>query len=224
MYGTDHAVPSPALARIVADANAARDDIVVRIETLTDYIRAFDASVVEPGASGPAGVPVWTGELRSAARANMLMNVTSARIDIKMAAARAERALERYAEPLAALHGRAWPDRLLELAWRRVIDNSAHDSICGCSQDAVVDQVLTRFAEAEQIGRGIVTAAIRPLAEAAPRGAVVVVNPSPFARTDVVEVELDAPAEWESAELELPDGRRLATQLVNRPDTRLRRA
>ena len=101
MYGTDHAVPSPALAAIVADANAARPDIVVRIETLSDYIRAFDAAVADPDVPDPATAPVWTGELRSAARANMLMNVTSARIDIKMAAARAERALERYAEPLA---------------------------------------------------------------------------------------------------------------------------
>ena len=47
----------------------------------------------------------WTGELRSGARANMLMNVISARVDLKRAAARAERRLERYAEPLAALHG-----------------------------------------------------------------------------------------------------------------------
>jgi len=39
MYGTDHAVPSPRLAEIVADANARRDDIVVRIETLTRYIQ-----------------------------------------------------------------------------------------------------------------------------------------------------------------------------------------
>jgi mannosylglycerate hydrolase len=223
MYGTDHAVPSPALARIVADANAARGDIVVRIETLTDYIRAFDASVADPDSPDPEVAPVWTGELRSAARANMLMNVTSARIDIKAAAARAERTLERYAEPLAALHGGSWPERLLELAWRRVVDNSAHDSICGCSQDAVVDQVLTRFAEAEQIGRGVVTAALRPLAAAAPRGSLVVVNPSPFVRTDVVEVELDVPAAWETVDLELPDGRRLATQLVDRPETVLRR-
>jgi len=223
MYGTDHAVPSPALARIVADANAARDDIVVRIETLTDYIRAFDVSVADPDLPDPAVAPVWTGELRSAARANMLMNVTSARIDIKAAAARAERTLERYAEPIAALHGAAWPERLLELAWRRVVDNSAHDSICGCSQDAVVDQVLTRFAEAEQIGRGVVTTATRPLAAAAPRGSVVVANPSPFVRTDVVEVELDVPAAWETVDLELPDGRRLPTQQVDRPETVLRR-
>ncbi len=223
MYGTDHAVPSPRLATIVADANAQRTDIVVRIETLSDYIRAFDAAVADPDQPDPAVAPIWTGELRSAARANMLSNVTSARIDIKAAAGRAERALERCAEPLAAIHGTAWPERLLELAWRRVVENSAHDSICGCSQDVVVNQVLTRFAEAEQIGRGIVTTAIRPLAAAAPRGSVAVVNPSPFARTDVVEVDLDVPAAWETVELALPDGRRIPTQLVDRPETALRR-
>ena len=218
MYGTDHAVPSPRLAEIVENANEQRDDIVVRIETLTRYIQGFDAAPpVAPAA------PVWTGELRSAARANMLMNVTSARIDIKAAAGRAERILERYAEPLAALHGAAWPARLLELAWRRVSDNSAHDSICGCSQDAVVSQVLNRFAEAEQIGRGLATAALRPLAAAAPRGSVVVVNPSPHDRTDLVELDVDVPASWAAVELELADGRRVATQLIERPEAILRR-
>jgi alpha-mannosidase len=223
MYGTDHAVPSPRLAEIVADANTRRADIAVRIETLSTYIRAFDAAVADPAVPDPATAPVWVGELRSAARANMLMNVTSARIDIKVAAGRAERILERYAEPLAALHGSAWPERLLELAWRRVVDNSAHDSICGCSQDAVVNQVLTRYAEAEQIGRGVVTAALRPLAAMAPADAVVVVNPSPHDRTDVVEVDLHVPAAWEAVELALADGRRFATQLLERPDTVLRR-
>ncbi len=223
MYGTDHAVPSPRLAEIVADANTWRADIVVRIETLTSYITAFDTTAVEPDQPVPAPIPTWTGELRSAARANMLMNVTSARIDIKMAAGRAERVLERYAEPIAALHGGAWPERLLELAWRRLVDNSAHDSICGCSQDAVVDQVLGRYAEATQIGDGLVAAALRPLAAAAQLGNVVVVNPSPFARTDVVEVDVPVPAAWSAVALELPDGRRVPTQLVERPETVLRR-
>ncbi|HEX2756566.1 MAG TPA: hypothetical protein VHM48_13950, partial [Candidatus Limnocylindrales bacterium] len=223
MYGTDHAVPSPRLARIVADANAQRDDITVRIETLSTYIGAFDAALADPAAPDPAPTPVWIGELRSAARANMLMNVTSARIDIKAAAGRAERMLERYAEPFAALHGGAWPERLLELAWRRLVDNSAHDSICGCSQDAVVAQVLTRFAEAEQIGRGVLATALRPLAARAPRGTTVVVNPSPHDRSDVVELDLAVPAAWPAVELELGDGRRVPTQLVERPETVLRR-
>ena len=91
----------------------------------------------------------------------MLMNVISARVDLKVAAARAERRLERYAEPLAALHGTAWPARLLELAWRRLVENSAHDSICGCSHDEVVAQVIGRYAEAEQIATGLVTSVLR---------------------------------------------------------------
>jgi mannosylglycerate hydrolase len=223
MYGTDHAVPSPRLASIVAEANEARTDIEVRIETLTEYIRAFEQVVEDPALPDPAPAPEWTGELRSAARANMLMNVTSARIDIKIAAGRAERILERYAEPLAALHGAEWPERLLELAWRRVIDNSAHDSICGCSHDAVVDQVLTRFAEADQIGRGVAAAAVRGLGAGAQPGAAVVVNPSPFDRTDVVELELEVPAAWDAVELELADRRRVPTQLLDRPGTELRR-
>ena len=220
MYGTDHAVPSPRLAQIVAEANAARDDLAVRIETLPAYLQASDVAVAD---TDPALIPTWTGELRSAARANLLMNVISARMDIKAAAARAERMLERYAEPLAALHGGAWPERLLELAWRRVVDNSAHDSICGCSLDAVVDQVLTRFAEAEQVGRGVLATALRPMAEAARRGSVVIVNPSPHDRTDVVEVDLDVRESWMAVDLELADGRRVPTQLLDRPETVLRR-
>ena len=48
-----------------------------------------------------------------------------------------------------------WPARLLELwpgcRWSR---NAAHDSICACSVDEVVDAVLHRFAEARQIADG----------------------------------------------------------------------
>ena len=43
--------------------------------------------------------PTWHGELRSGARANLLMGVTSNRVDVRRAAARAERALEQLAEP-----------------------------------------------------------------------------------------------------------------------------
>ena len=160
MYGTDHAVPSPRLADLVDAINADDSPVVVRLETLAEYAARTD---IEPSRDG---LPRWTGELRSGARANMLMNVTSARVDVKIAAGRAERLLERYAEPLTALHATAWPGRPLELAWRRLVDNSAHDSICGCSHDDVVAQVLTRYAEAEQIGRGVLS---RTLGEIASR-------------------------------------------------------
>ena len=144
MYGTDHAVPSPRLADVVDAVNAGDNEIEVRLETLADYAARPETD--------DRPIPDWTGELRSGARANMLMGVTSARIDLRIASGRVEHLLERYTEPLAALHGGDWPERLLELAWRRMVDNSAHDSICGCSHDVVVAQVLTRYAESEQLG------------------------------------------------------------------------
>ena len=47
------------------------------------------------------------------------MGVASNRVDVKQAAARAERSLERMAEPLSALFlpADAWPEPFLQLAW-----------------------------------------------------------------------------------------------------------
>jgi alpha-mannosidase len=211
MYGTDHAVPSPRLANLVEDVNAGDGSVEVRMATLAEYLERDRDRY--PGPPGEA--PAWDGELRSGARANMLMNVVSARVDLKAAAARAERRLERYAEPLAALHGAVWPGRLLELAWRRVVDNSAHDSICGCSHDAVVAQVIGRYTEAEQIASGIVATVLRRIADAVPAGGWAVVNPSPTDRDDLVELDLAVPADWPSVALR-SGGRILPTQELGR--------
>ena len=207
MYGTDHQEPVADLVEVVEHANAESDAFRIELVTLA---RALASG------SEPRPQQAWTGEMRSGARANVLMNVTSARIDIKAAAARAERWLERYAEPFSALHGRGWPGEFLELAWRRVIENSAHDSICGCSADPVSAQVLVRFAEAEQVARDLAHEALAPAREATPRGAAVIANPSPFTRDDVVELDLQVPEEWSDVSLELADGANVATQELDR--------
>jgi hypothetical protein len=172
MVGTDHMpLPRDLTSRVPDGA---------RIGTLAEYLA--DAQTEQ-------GLPHWRGELRSAARANLLPGVTSSRIDLKQACARAERWLERYAEPLQALYGGEWPERFLAQAWSRMFQNSAHDSICGCSADEVSAQVLVRYAEAEQIGRELAQRAVARIAAEAPRGALVVVNPSPRERTDLVELD-----------------------------------
>ncbi len=208
MYGTDHSEPLPELADLVERVNASQGRYDLRITTLADYFRGADAS--------DGDLPAWEGELRSGARANILMGVTSARIDLKVAAARAERLLERYAEPLQALYARDWPQRFLDLAWRRVTENSAHDSICGCSTDEVSEQVLVRYSEVEQIASGLARRAADEVAAGVPFRSVAVLNPSPRARADVVEVEFPIPDAWEDVALELPDGRRLAAQETRR--------
>ena len=212
MCGTDHAAPVPELAGLVSRLNEVADASNVQIGTLADYL---DASRPLTEAD-----PCWRGEMRSGARANVLMGVASARIDIKQAAGRAERWLERYAEPLTALHVApdAWPGAFLHLAWSKVVENSAHDSICGCSIDPVVDQVLVRFAEAEQIASTLARRAALAVASGVPRGATAVLNPSPAARSGLVEAEMLIPDEWEHVALELPGGRRIATQELARKE------
>ena len=88
------------------------------------------------------------------------MGVGSNRVDVKQAAARAETALERLAEPLSTLFlsPAAWPGAFLDVAWTLMLRNSAHDSICACSVDDVVDAVLHRYAEARHIGAGLADA------------------------------------------------------------------
>jgi len=173
MVGTDHMPPArDLLERIPAGT---------RVATLAEY---FETA----GPTSQQSVAKFRGELRSAARANLLPNVVSARIDIKQACGRAERALERYAEPLQALYGKDWPDAFLAVAWSRLFQNSAHDSVCGCSADEVSAQVLVRYAEAEQIADELTQRALDRIAAQAPDGSTVVVNPSPHPRTEVVEI------------------------------------
>ena len=212
MYGTDHTAPVPDLAALVSRLNEVQDASDMRIATLAHYIGSAPALTPE--------VPCWRGEMRSGARANVLMGVASARIDIKQAAGRAETLLERYAEPLSAIHvaADAWPDEFLRLAWGKVIENSAHDSICGCSVDPVVDQVLVRFAEAEQIAGTLARRAASAVAGRAPRGSVVVLNPTPARREGLVESELLVPETWADVAFELPDGSHVATQELARKE------
>jgi hypothetical protein len=148
-------------------------------------------------------LPRWRGELRSSARANLLMGVTSNRVDVKQAAARTERNLERRAEPLCALFlaPARWPGALIDLAWTEVVRNSAHDSICACSIDQVGAAVLHRFAEADEIACGLARRALDALAASMADEGPVVVNPSFRTRSGLVELRLPGEGDVDGAQL-----------------------
>jgi hypothetical protein len=184
MNGSDHLPPQPWLGTIVAEANAIQDDYAFEITSLPEYL----------GRAPTDGLERWTGELRSGARANMLMGVTSNRVDVKRAAARTDRELVRRAEPYAALFlppGK-WPASLLDIAWRDVVRCSAHDSICACSVDEVVDAVIHRYAEARQVAEGVASRALTALGRSMAEPGPVVVNPSSRPRGGVVELVVGA--------------------------------
>jgi alpha-mannosidase len=205
MNGTDHQMPQPWLGRVVAEANAIQDDYEFVVTSLPEYLPQQPTE----------GLTTVHGELRSGARANLLMGVGSNRVDVHRACAAAERALERHAEPLSALFRPAdeYPHALARIAWRNLVLNSAHDSSCACSDDEVVDQVVVRYAEARQIGEGLTRDATHALAHAvdAPGGATLAVNPTQRERSGLVEARVPGTGPCVFVG---PDGAERPTQLI----------
>src|SRR5262245_35000733 len=180
MNGSDHLAPQRHLGALVEAANQAQQDFRFRIVSLDEHVTTQPVD----------DLPEWHGELRSGARANVLMGVASNRVDVHQLAAAAERALERRAEPLSALFLPAtkYPHRLLDLAWRNIVLNSAHDSACACSADEVVDAVRVRYEEARQIGDALAHDALTSFAAEvdAPPGSTIVVNGTARAREGMI--------------------------------------
>ena len=184
MNGTDHQLPQPWLGRVVAEANADPGRLPLR----RHVARRVPARATDRGTARLA----WRAAIGRAA--NVLMGVASNRVDVHQACAAAERAVERRAEPLSALFlaPERYPTRLLDVAWRNLVLNSAHDSSCACSHDEVVDAVMVRYQEARHVGEGLARDAARRLAaeiDAEP-GSTVVINPTQHDRTSVIDARV----------------------------------
>ncbi len=91
-----------------------------------------------------------------------------------------------------------YPDGELRYAWKTLLQNHPHDSICGCSIDEVHTENETRFARAAQVADAVATRALTRLARSVGGGTrerlrAVVVNTdiAPYAGT--VEAAIDLP-------------------------------
>jgi len=145
MNGSDHLLPQPGLAAALAAARPLLDDVDVELGTLPAFLEFVQKELAESGTS----LRRHLGELRSGLRAPILAGCASSRLHQKRADFLNDRLLTRYLEPLAAW----WASRggdpdlgALDLAWRVALENHPHDSICGCSIDAVHDAMDARFA------------------------------------------------------------------------------
>ncbi|MYW63157.1 alpha-mannosidase [Streptomyces sp. SID8379] len=184
MYGSDHTAPAADLADLLQAHNEAQGEggMRLRLATLAEYFATQPVTT--------EGLRTVTGELRSHARANILPGVFSVRAPVKQAMARAERAVERYAEPLSALFYEGDAARFLAMAWHRLIEVSCHDSVTGCGCDETAQQVAARIAEAEQLGLAVRDMTGRGLAARVPHTGHVLLNPTPRPRTALVELDV----------------------------------
>ncbi|MCH7789843.1 MAG: hypothetical protein IH940_10430, partial [Acidobacteria bacterium] len=193
MNGFDHTRPDPHMAAV---AKALAEDLnrPVTRALFDDVIGMLDGD--------EEAWPEYSGELIGGRVANLLPGVWSARMPLKIANRRCEVALSHWAEPWAAFGaalGLADERPALNLAWQALIENQAHDSICGCSIDPVHDYMTARFDDALGLAE---ETTIRILERLAGRGddrdvprehwSVTVFNTSAHACTGIVTVPLDA--------------------------------
>jgi len=251
--GADHMEIEPQISAFIARANEklAAHDIKIIISTP-------DAYTAELSAVADKIERTLHGELREAARDPMdedeswlIPGTLSSRVDIKQKNAACEDALTLWAEPFctfAATLGAEYPQGLLNIAWRHLLTNHPHDSICGCSIDRVHQDMHYRFDQSHDIATRITTNALKAIAtSSAPKDlpattlVVSVFNHTAQAVDEPVDLDIRLPADWPETFSEFfgfekkysfrilgPDGNEIPWQLNaqqhNVPGWRIKRA
>lgn len=199
MNGCDHQPVQTNLSEALRKAKELFPDVEFVHSNFIDYIRSVQTQL-------PERLAVVSGELRSQRTDgwNTLVNTASARVYIKQENQRCQTLLEKAAEPLAALAvqaGTPYPHHFLTYAWKTLMQNHPHDSICGCSVDEVHREMMTRFAKSRQVAESVISDSLRIIAgsidtsrfasddrEAVP---FAVFNTTGWARKGLVSIELD---------------------------------
>lgn len=202
LNGSDHVTVQPLFSKYVFDLNQRMKD-----RLFNGKLGDFERLALE----GNPELNVHKGELRWARYQPILKGVYSSRMYLKQENERAQQLLEGMAERAAAvvyaLGGRDYSP-FLRHAWKELVKNHAHDSIGGCSADAVHRQMVGRYDTARQIGQKVVDESLDFLSSlVAPEpepGMVplVVFNPSPWERGGSVRVDV-------SLETDVPLKRRI---------------
>ena len=194
--GADHHAAHPAVGRLRNLLAELEPEAEVRVSRLDEYFAA--------AASSADDLPRLQGELRwSYGYTWTLQGVHATRAPLKRLHAEAELALERMAEPLAALalwHAGRDHRPLLANTWRTLLRSQFHDSIGGCTSDAVAQRVALRLADAATSAGEIARASLDALTGNDPDAArdhpertspaLVLFNPVPRPRNGVVVTEL----------------------------------
>ena len=81
-----------------------------------------------------------------------LANTSSSRVYLKQAFQENSNLLEQVVEPLTIITGGHNHKDQLTYAWKTLLQNAPHDSICGCSIDEVHREMEVRFAKVNQVG------------------------------------------------------------------------
>ncbi|MGQ9581415.1 MAG: alpha-mannosidase [Armatimonadota bacterium] len=193
--GCDHVEPQPELPQIIKYLNEHLEDTEVVHSNYEEYAQLVLNEKPE--------LKTFSGELHRGKYHPLWPGVFSSRMYLKQANERTQTLLEKWTEPACAmawLTGKPYDSQLLWRAWKYLIQNHPHDSICGCSIDQVHREMMPRFAQAQQIGEFLATESLGYIADKVDTvnqnagrdsQAVVVFNPHAWEVTDTVTVRVE---------------------------------
>jgi len=144
----------------------------------------------------------YKGEFRSPERSFVLPGTLSTRIYLKQACDEIETMLSTSVEPLsvfADIMGLPYSKTYLDIAWKNLLQNQAHDSISGCSIDEVHKEMETRFNSTREIALNVQKNAIKYISNKigiTGETGVLIFNPVTNKRTDIAEFEIENKNNW----------------------------
>ncbi len=188
--GCDHFPPQKEFAAILAALRWEFPAVEFVHGALSEYLAELEAS--------GCATEEYEGDLLGGKLHPILSGVWSARIPLKQANDECQSLLARHLEPLLCyahfVHGVPYAAALARDAWKLLMKNHPHDSICGCSIDEVHREMIPRFAGVRETATQLMRRVMRDLVPsfgARPeqdRDTVIgVFNPHPGPRTAVVD-------------------------------------
>ncbi len=164
MNGVDHQPVQKDITKAIKLANELYPDYEFIHSNFVDYLEAVQRDL-------PKDLGSVEGELTSQETDGWytLANAASARVYLKQWNTKVQRQLENIAEPLATMAYEVsgeYPHDQFDYAWKTLMQNHPHDSICGCSVDSVHREMITRFEKADEVGKYLAEEAMRKLAGA----------------------------------------------------------
>ena len=214
MDGVDHLEPNPLLTRLIKEVNKKLTDAEVVHSNLEIYMKETAEALGDI-----SKLEVLRGEMRRPTREGihnpLLASVLSSRTYIKQQNRKTEISLLKYAEPwnvVGSLLGFPYPKPYLDIAWNLLMQNHAHDSICGCSIDAVHNQMEDRFAQAKTIADELTQRVFWNILPEIDNStldeqsmAITVFNSLLNPRNDVITVGIDFPEEFKAKSVAIQD-------------------
>ncbi|WP_256760493.1 glycosyl hydrolase-related protein [Cohnella sp. WQ 127256] len=158
MNGVDHLEAQYDLTEVLGKLRKRYgDEIHIVHDTLPQYAEAVRQHMIEQ----PSGsFETVVGELREGLEHEILAGTLSSRIYIKQENMACHDLIEKWMEPLsvwcAMLGLDAYESDTMRYVWKLYMENHPHDSICGCSQDAVHDHMMDRYVRVRELAEEVI--------------------------------------------------------------------